>query len=845
MLHSARVAVFAASLSLLAATIAAQNLGTPPPGSRQPSTDYGAGSYSTQQTNSAGATLVGTVYDSNDTPRRTETDQYATSNGKQYRGEKHEVGYDLKGHLDWSLDLRYLPTGEVLSSDFSNFGLHGERTSEERINYQTDGYHLTDWSLGKHDWTSQFLKYTYPTTAGTNTPAPVPYGPTNTTLGVLLPRNYHPGDTVTGSIWPSTYADGFKTVPGLSEFDFTVPLRHLPDGSPLWSDLEIGVKGDGYLPIRSTGLFTVHIPPTWSGPLQLQVREPDPLAGLAPNTATLNMGNPLAAPALPGSLFPSKAVQQLNYFSHAHLIDLWNDAYDYELDLDDAYDSANPDWDYIDWLECELDDIYGAIDHVTAALPTNEVVALAKSLADDSFSSGWASFLEDEAAAATYRAYWQPLLGTAGPYWTTPILTQGKLNAVRGWFYDNPLDTHIRVDNYPVMLIGATPYETYFMPPLNLTAGLHNEYIDSPLFGETILPTFYMTLTMTADDLHLHKGQSTKYHLRLDGLNGLPGGAWSNPFYPTDIVGSSEISAGQQAAGNSLKGYITLSVTNQSPTVITMQDQFRTLDASLFAPSGSYQLDGGIGAIKDGGFSVLGIARAFLSPVAGLGSQPSSTSPSPGSFTPSWYPPFSWNYDPNTFSNSPFMSNCLPLAGGAIPSQCPDSVIRDILNRYSSNSSSAPADSSTISSAQQHVTDSKAQSAQANSSLSAANDSETKAWNNALSHLMQSDRDDWTKITTQYKFGFDNWKLARNQFRSDSSLGSFEKLESAKSSLADNQRDYWDMRLHLSSEFSAADRTAWQSANDAAKKAAATAGDAAKAANLAQESLSGLQPKAK
>jgi len=131
----------------------------------------------------------------------------------------------------------------------------------------------------------------------------------------------------------------------------------------------------------------------------------------------------------------------------------------------------------------------------------------------------------------------------------------------------------------------------------------------------TEMPVFYMTLTMWADQLNLHKGQSTTYYVKLDGLNGLSSSAWSSSFFPSDLVSPSELSGGSGASsapGNSQSGYITLAVTNESPGTITMKNTFSTLDAKLFAPSGSYQISGGVGAIADGGFNILGVARAYL-----------------------------------------------------------------------------------------------------------------------------------------------------------------------------------------------------------------------------------------
>jgi len=154
-----------------------------------------------------------------------------------------------------------------------------------------------------------------------------------------------------------------------------------------------------------------------------------------------------------------------------------------------------------------------------------------------------------------------------------------------------------------------------------------------------------MTLTMWADQLSLHRGQSTTYHVKLDGLQGLPASAWGSSFFPSDLVSPSELSSGSPS--NSQSGSITLSVTNMSPATIAMQNTFTTLDAKLFQPSGSYQFDGGVTAIADGGFNINGVARAYLQPELGLGYPQGSTPPATSAFNDSiWNPSFHLSYNP-------------------------------------------------------------------------------------------------------------------------------------------------------------------------------------------------------
>lgn len=310
MIVSVRPVILGVSLAVLVFTVpfqaAAQTTtpASPPQGTQAPNSDYGPGGHAVVQNDTSGAELQGTVYDPSGTLRHDETNTYTTTGGAEHKTEQHDHDYDFKGHLQLGLDYKYDLRGGLSYSDITHYGLHGERTAEEVTNYRADGYEIKDWSLGTHGWYSNTIAYKTPLAA--STPAQTPLAPTNTNVGVLLPRSYLPGETITGSLWPSTYAENFKVVPGLTESSFPIQLYNLPDGTPEWSSLDIAVKGDGYIPVNPNGTFSLHIPYDWKGPLQLQARQPNPVAGAGPTDAQLNLDPPAAAPALTDEQFPEQ-----------------------------------------------------------------------------------------------------------------------------------------------------------------------------------------------------------------------------------------------------------------------------------------------------------------------------------------------------------------------------------------------------------------------------------------------------------------------------------------------------------------------------------------------------------
>ena len=120
-------------------------------------------------------------------------------------------------------------------------------------------------------------------------------------------------------------------------------------------------------------------------------------------------------------------------------------------------------------------------------------------------------------------------------------------------------------------------------------------------------------------------------------------------------------SGGTFAPASSQSGYITLAVTNESPGTIAMQNTFSTLDAKFFAPSGSYQISGGVGAIADGGFNILGVARAYLQPELGFGYPQGSTPPaSPGYGDSLWNSGLHLDYNPASTTGSLLPGELLP-----------------------------------------------------------------------------------------------------------------------------------------------------------------------------------------
>jgi hypothetical protein len=692
-------------------------------------------------------------------------------------------------------------------------------------------------------------------------------------VGVLIARDFKLGGTYTGSLSPAKYAEGFKSVPGLSESTFPVEVYPRIDGSPEWSGLKVGLKGYGYSPVNPNGTFYFHIPLDYAGDLNLQVLQPNPVAGTGPSYAAADMGTPVVAPRVKEVRFPHQASIEEEYYLTEDLIDLWNEAFDLSNEIDDYYDGNLTEKGFdIGDAEEDLSELYDHIDYIESLLPRDSVVSLARDLARETREENakehaedltdrekaeleeyedWADFLEEEAHICGDHLGLDTDLSSL-VYLTPVVQPEGKLGVVRGPFSGDAYDTQFNINGIPITPLASTPYSYYYMPPPSLMPGLQNYQIESPGFPETIFPVFYMTLTMSADDLHLHKGQSTAYHVKLNGLNGLPGSAWSSPDFPSDLVGSSEWNAktpDAQSPSNSRMGTITLEVTNRSPDVITMLNSFHILDAQMFAPSGMYQLDGSLGAIKDGSFNISGVARAYLQPEVGIGStyipppQPTATPPSY-----SLFPSYGWSFNPATSNGSYFTPDCSSFGeptgatGQASPgsyppvsdtpgsSACMGRTFAAAFDRNFGYLPSYPLDNSTKTlspeekqqqekDASKRADDAERQAWRDISEVMEARENEADVWGASRSLLDKQDRDDFQQAQDKLESaGKDHAKMVE-RYKTNPTPENKRLMEAAKINLSYWEDAYDRVERYLIQQFNQKDRAAWEAARARTNKA--------------------------
>jgi hypothetical protein len=271
---------------------------------------------------------------------------------------------------------------------------------------------------------------------------------------------------------------------------------------------------------------------------------------------------------------------------------------------------------------------------------------------------------------------------------------------------------------------------------------------------------------------------------------------------------------------SSRKGTITLTITNQTPGVITMKNVYVELDAQSFAPSGSFQFDGGVGAIMDGSFGISGVARAFLQPQWAWGSVfpgslTSPTLPSLGQtygLTPSWIGPSA--IAPTGLPACNFTNGCLdydPLriynqftaapnsASNATSTENPPALTRDQAQ-------------ANVSDAQQAVKDWTQRCKDENKKASAA-------WEAGFTSIPKSSRDAMVDAGQALQKAQTAERAAHDANLANPTAANQAAYQSAMTASANARDDYGTARNAAEDQFSPAQRAAFQAADADAKSA--------------------------
>ena len=197
---------------------------------------------------------------------------------------------------------------------------------------------------------------------------------------------------------------------------------------------------------------------------------------------------------------------------------------------------------------------------------------------------------------------------------TPPVALSGRVSVIRGPLSGDGSKTTVRIGDRAASIVAESPRAVFFQIPDDCPAG--NFRISLEDGGRRVeLPVTVLRMTMSADQLKLRKGQTTRFHVTISGPESWDAGAW-RAGVPSDLCDMPELTKKfpefrPPPAGG--EGFLLFSITNLSPSVIAIEEFARSLSKKDFS-SGAYTYEGGIGAVADGGFGIHGEVQAFLAP---------------------------------------------------------------------------------------------------------------------------------------------------------------------------------------------------------------------------------------
>ena len=197
-----------------------------------------------------------------------------------------------------------------------------------------------------------------------------------------------------------------------------------------------------------------------------------------------------------------------------------------------------------------------------------------------------------------------------------PVVLAGRTSVIRGSLSGDGTKTRLTLGGKPVRIVAENPRSVFFEVPSDTLPGYAKVTIEDG-GRRAEIPIAVLTLSMSADQLKLKRGQSTKFHVTISGPESWTEETWK-AGQPSDLCDLADLRRkfpGFEPPSAGGEGFLMFSITNLSPSVIAIEEFARKLGKSDFR-SGSYAYDGGIGAVNDGGFGIHGEVQAFIAPVS-------------------------------------------------------------------------------------------------------------------------------------------------------------------------------------------------------------------------------------
>jgi hypothetical protein len=204
-----------------------------------------------------------------------------------------------------------------------------------------------------------------------------------------------------------------------------------------------------------------------------------------------------------------------------------------------------------------------------------------------------------------------------------PTCGAGETVRIRGPFEGGAATTRASVGGRSARVVTQAPGTCEIQVPAELPPG-PAEILVADGGRTTRLRTAVIRLRMSADQRDLLRGQSTKFHVVVEGLNGIPASAWDGgpdpEFLNRELL--DRAAPGTRLPGPSEPGYLLLTIENASRGTITLarstDEVIRlTIRRGDVSSTGTYEYHGVIHSLRDGRFNVKGTVFALVAPGRG------------------------------------------------------------------------------------------------------------------------------------------------------------------------------------------------------------------------------------
>jgi hypothetical protein len=221
------------------------------------------------------------------------------------------------------------------------------------------------------------------------------------------------------------------------------------------------------------------------------------------------------------------------------------------------------------------------------------------------------------APAANLQTGWA---GPAGIYQTSHLYQQGGTVEIGGPFNGNASRTQVQFGVCDARVIAGSPRTRYLHVPADCAVG-RTELVLKDGVRQVRFPVSVLSLEMSADKLQLMRGESTRYHVVISGLDSLPDSAWREGGSRTSLSEIKQAAPQFRFAKPGEEGTVVLLLRNLSPQVVTMDRASNGVIAVTIRKSdvhdGKFRMDGTLQSKVAGGFVISGRIVSLLAPSVG------------------------------------------------------------------------------------------------------------------------------------------------------------------------------------------------------------------------------------